>query len=251
MRVVFFEYQRFLKWLVICFSLVAVAVTGYGLVEYRSTLPAIKNYEPIYQGDAGTKKVALICNVVWGEEFLPEMLQTLRQQDAKITFFVGGQWAEQYPELTEMLDREGHEIGNHGYAHLHPTRISQEENIREIQKTEDILKKITGKQTKLFHPPYREIDDNTAKIAAEQGYRTIMSSIDTIDWQRPAPEVIVERVVPKIHNGAIILMHPTDPTAKALPTMIAQLKAKGYVFTTVSDLLKESSSKKSETPIKP
>lgn len=246
MRVVFFEYRRFLKWLVICFSLVALAVTGYGLVQHRSILPAIQNYEPIYQGDAGSKKVALICNVVWGEEFIPEMLQILREQDSKITFFVGGQWAEQYPELTEMLAKEGHEIGNHGYAHLHPTRISREQNIREIQKTEDILKKIIGKETKLFHPPYREIDDASAKIAADLGYRTIMSSVDTIDWQRPAPYVIVERVVSQVHNGAIILMHPTAPTVKALPTLIVQLKAKGYEFTTVSDLLKGTENKKSE-----
>lgn len=212
MRVVFFEYRRFLKWLLICCSLVAVAVTGYGLLEFRSTLPVIKKYEPIYQGDTESKKVALICNVVWGEEFIPEMLQIFRNTDTKITFFVGGQWAEKFPELAEMLAKEGHEIGNHGYAHLHPTKISREQNIQEIKKTEAILKKTTGKQTNLFHPPYREIDTTSAKIAAELGYRTIMSSVDTIDWQRPDPQVIVNRVETKIHNGAIVLMHPTAPT---------------------------------------
>ncbi|MBM7557920.1 divergent polysaccharide deacetylase family protein [Halanaerobacter jeridensis] len=76
-------------------------------------------------------------------------------------------------------------------------------------------------------------------MAHKIGYKTIMWTVDTIDWQRPEPEVIVERVVPKAENGAIVLMHPTKATVEALPKMIAGLKDKGYKLVTISQLLSE------------
>lgn len=219
--------------------LVVISVLALGYAYYLDSLgaPAVQKYEPIWQGDSSLKSVSLICNVVWGEEFIPEMLQILRSKDVKITFFLGGQWAEDFPELTALIDKEGHEIGNHGYAHLHPSRLSDEQNWEEIRRTEEIIQGIIGKKTRLFHPPYRELDERAVNIAGQKGYLTIMSSVDTIDWQRPAPEVIVSRVDQKAHNGAIVLMHPTAPTVRALPQIIENLKAQGYQIVTVSQLL--------------
>jgi len=79
------------------------------------------------------------------------------------------------------------------------------------------------------------------EAAEELGYRTVLWSIDTIDWQRPAPEVISERVLNKMANGAIVLMHPTAPTVNALPGIIKSLKEQGYQLTTVGELLEKSS----------
>jgi peptidoglycan-N-acetylglucosamine deacetylase len=77
------------------------------------------------------------------------------------------------------------------------------------------------------------------KLAAEEGMETIMWTVDTIDWQKPSPNILQKRVLGKIHNGAMILMHPTDSTAKSLDALITQIKERGYELGTVSDLLSE------------
>lgn len=218
--------------------LLALIIIVWGNVYFSNhETTVLKKYEPIYQVKTDQKKVSLICNVVWGEEFIPEMLNVLRKKDIKITFFIAGQWAEKFPELTELIDKEGHEIGNHGYAHLRPTSLNEWDNWEEIRKTEEIIYGITTKKTKLFHPPYRELDNRVVAVAGEKGYITIMSSVDTIDWQRPDPQIIVDRVSQQIHTGAIVLMHPTAPTVRALPQMIDNLKAQGYQMVTITELL--------------
>ncbi|MFZ3171555.1 MAG: polysaccharide deacetylase family protein [Carboxydocellales bacterium] len=236
MKIYYFNLKRKRGRLILLLLALVGLVLGNNYLK-SSELTTLKKYQPIYQGNGEGKKIALICNVVWGEEFIPEMLSLLRKKDVKITYFIGGQWAEKFPELTELIDKEGHEIGNHGYAHQRPSSLSEWDNWEEIRKTEEIIYKITKKKTKLFHPPYRDQDNRVVEIAGEKGYITIMSSVDTIDWQRPDPQVIVERVTLKIHNGAIVLMHPTAPTIRALPQIIDKLKAQGYQIVTVSELL--------------
>ncbi len=237
MKIYYINLMRLLRNASAVILILGVIVLGIAYLQGKLETPTMKRYEPIWQGNANEKKVALICNVVWGEEFIPEMLQVLRGKDVKITFFIGGQWAEQFPELTALIEKEGHVLGNHGYAHLRPTQLSLEKNWEEIKKTEEILLGITKKKTTLFHPPYRELDNRVVQLAGERGYITIMSSVDTIDWQRPDPQVIINRVNDKVHNGAIILMHPTAPTVRALPKLIDNLKSQGYQIVTVPELI--------------
>jgi len=182
------------------------------------------------------KKIALTCNVVWGEEYVPEMLKILKKNNVSMTFFMGGKWVLDFPQLTKEI-AENHELGNHSYSHPHPTFISRQENITEIKKTEDAVYELTKIKTNLYAPPYGEFNKTVLEAAGENGYKTILWSIDTLDWQRPAPEIIVKKVSDKAHNGAIVLMHPTEPTVKALPVIISELKKKGYQLTTVSDVL--------------
>nr|WP_232035547.1 polysaccharide deacetylase family protein [Methylomusa anaerophila] len=181
--------------------------------------------------------MALACNVFWGEEFLPQMLDTLAQQDAKITFFIGGSWAKKYPEMVKTIADGGHELGNHTYSHPHPNNLSKEKNQEQIIKTEELVHSITGIKTNLYAPPYGEYNNTVLMAAHELDYRTIMWSIDTIDWKRPPAQVIKNRVISKLHNGAIILMHPTAPTAEALPELLREIKNKGYTVVKVSDIL--------------
>jgi probable sporulation protein (polysaccharide deacetylase family) len=192
---------------------------------------------PVYQGNELEKKTALTFNVVWGEEYIPQILDILKTNEVTATFFIGGQWAEDFPVLTGRIAQAGHEIGNHGYSHPHPDKLSMSANIDEIKKTDDILFRLTGIKPSLFAPPYGERGDAVLKAANEAGYRTILWSIDTIDWQRPDPAIITRRVTEKIHNGAIILMHPTAPTVNALPQIILELKNMGYEMVSVATLL--------------
>lgn len=194
--------------------------------------------EPISQGSAAEKKIALTCNIFWGEEYLPAMLKTLDDNNVKITFFVGGTWAKSNPALLKTIAEKGHEIANHSYNHPHPNALSKEKNQEQILKTEKIIEEITGIKTALYAPPYGEYNDTVLKAAQEINYPTIMWSIDTVDWKKPPAEIIKTRVVKKAHNGAIVLMHPTEPTAKALPQIINELKSGGYTLSTVSDIIK-------------
>ncbi|NPV25979.1 MAG: polysaccharide deacetylase family protein [Firmicutes bacterium] len=202
----------------------------------QATLSVTNPNGPIRRGNTGQRVVALTCNVDWGEEYLPALLEILASQQVKVTFFISGRWAERNPELTKQIAAGGHEIGNHGYSHPHPNNLSREQLIREIQRTHDTLTRITGQPVKLFAPPYGECSPKVVNTTASLGYRVVLWSLDTIDWQKPVPSVIVQRVVPRIHNDAIILMHPTFPTVKALPQIIDQLRKQGYEFKTVSEI---------------
>ena len=195
---------------------------------------------PVFQGNPDQPQIALACNVFWGEEYLPDMLKTLDENNIHITFFIGGSWANKYPEVLKDLANRGHELGNHTYSHPHPNNLSKEKNKEQIIKTEELVTSITGTKTILYAPPYGEYNNTVLLAAQELDYTTIMWSIDTIDWKRPPPEIIKERVLKKLHNGAIILMHPTAPTAQVLPGLIAEIKKRGYTITTVSDILKQN-----------
>lgn len=192
---------------------------------------------PIYKGNENLTQVAFACNVVWGTEYIPSMLNIFREHDIKITFFIGGEWARDNPELLRRIVEEGHELGNHGFSHKHHNDLSFEEDVKEIKDTEDIIRDITGISTCLFAPPYGEFNNTTLRAASSIGYKTIMWSIDTIDWRGDGIDPIINRVLKKPHNGAFILMHPTDHTVAALPVIIKGLKKEGYKIGTISELL--------------
>jgi len=194
--------------------------------------------QPVFHGNITQPKIAFACNVFWGEEFLPDMLNTFDANNTKITFFIGGSWGKRFPAMVTELANRGHELGNHTYSHPHPNTLSKEKNKEQIQRAEQLVTELTQMKTNLYAPPYGEYNDTVLSAASELGYTTIMWSIDTIDWQKPPAEIIISRVMKKINNGAIILIHPTESTAKALPELMKQLQNKGYTISTVSDILK-------------
>lgn len=236
MRIYYFNFNYIIRKTAQTLIILLALLLMFKIVQYNLFKPTISNFDPIYQGNAKEKKIALTCNVVWGEEHVPQMLEILKKNNVKMTFFMGGKWVKDFPDLTKAI-AASHELGNHSYSHPHPTFISKQDNVEEIKKTESEVLKVTKNYSRLYAPPYGELNKTVLQAAGESGYKTIMWSIDTRDWQRPAPEVIVERVSDKAHNGAIVLMHPTAPTVKALPVLIAELKKKGYEITTVSDVI--------------
>ncbi|MGE5397900.1 MAG: polysaccharide deacetylase family protein [Chitinophagales bacterium] len=219
------------------------------LITAFITIIAVRNYlpwtvsrvgSPYYQGCSDQKIIAFTFNVDWGEEYLPKVLEILKDENIKATFFITGRWAEKHPDLVKSIAQNGNEIGNHGLKHQHLKDLSQEQLVNEIKGGEQVLQGITGKRPRLFAPAFGEYNSVIGEVAASADCDIIMWSLDTIDWQNPDVNTIISRVVPRIHNDAIILMHPTDPTVKALPEMIKQLKSEGYKFSTVSKIIKPS-----------
>ncbi|MGB7606581.1 MAG: divergent polysaccharide deacetylase family protein [Lutisporaceae bacterium] len=218
--------------------LVLVLLVVAFLVSLKKiSINTMNYYDPIYSGEADDREVAFACNVVWGNEYLPEILRILKENDIVITFFIGGDWAKKYPEELKTIYSAGHELGNHGQNHKKQSQLNIEQNKQEILKAEEAIKSVTGVKTLLFAPPYGDVNDTVSNSAEALGYKVIMWSIDTIDWNTKDYKKILERVEKKQHNGAIILMHPTEVTVKALPDMIKSLKAKGYEIVEVSEVL--------------
>ncbi len=222
-----------------CFLLITIGAFILWAVCTREHVAATAVVEPIYQGDENVKAMALTCNVFWGEEYIGQMLEILKEKNVKTTFFIGGTWAEKFPQLVKKISSQGHEIGSHGYSHPHPDNISLQKNLQDISKAEKIIFDITGKKPRLYAPPYGERGPAVLEAAHELGYRTVLWSIDTVDWQRPTPEVISKRVLSKMENGAIVLMHPTAPTINALPGIIDGLKEQGFQLITVGKMLEQ------------
>lgn len=238
---IFINLRRVIGFFIICCIIAAVLSVHFTRGHIAATA-----VEPIYQGDENNKTMALTCNVFWGEEYIGRMLEVLEEKDVSMTFFIGGTWAEKFPELVKEIYDRGHEIGSHGYSHPHPDKISREENLQDIAKAEKVICSITGEKPRLYAPPYGERGPAVLEVAQELGYHTILWSIDTVDWQRPAPEVISQRVLNKMENGAIVLMHPTAPTVHALPGIIDGLKEEGYQLITVGEMLKQLPANKNE-----
>ncbi|MCR4402164.1 MAG: polysaccharide deacetylase family protein [Firmicutes bacterium] len=194
-------------------------------------------FNPVYKAETDQKVMALAVNVAWGEEHLPAMLETLRALNVKATFFLDGEWAQKRPESVKLLAGEGHEIANHGARHAHVARMP-ESDIRDlILRNEELLERLGVKPSKLFAPPYGECNQTVTAAAASLGYTTIMWTVDTIDWNTSDPRKVVERVVRKMTPGAIVLMHPTDVSNKALPELVETARKNGYQFATISELL--------------
>lgn len=197
--------------------------------------------KPIDHGSAESNYVAFACNVDWGNEVIPEMLNTLNEKEVKITFFVTGRWAKEYPDKFRLIIDQGHEIGSHGYQHLDYGKLSLDKNLDQIQKAEEVIRSITGEKPTLFAPPSGAYNENTLIAAEKLKYKTILWTIDTIDWRKGSTkEVIIDRVLNKKveHNGAIVLMHPMPDTAEALETLIDKYREKGLEVGRVSDVLK-------------
>jgi len=218
--------------------LCSVAALTLFIIALRTiSINTLNYYDPIYKGLEEDKKIAFTCNVVWGEEYLPQMLKLFKDNGIKITFFIGGNWAEKNEELLSSIFIDEHELGNHGYKHLYHSKLTPEANKQEIIKTEEIIKRITNYKTRLFAPPYGDLNDTVVQSAEALGYKVIMWSIDTIDWNTKDYKKILERLENKHHKGAIVLMHPTKVTVEALPQLIDNLRNHGYEITTVSDVL--------------
>ena len=215
---------------------------------YITVLPSIsrRHFQPIYRGRSDRPWVALAFNVDWGQEHLGTILDELDRHRVRGTFFLTGRWARQFPEMARQIARRGHEIGNHGMDHLHPKELSDQQLRRLILDAEKLLESITSQRPRLFAPPYGEVDGRIVAIAAELGYYTVMWTVDTLDWQRPPPQAIVERVSERLVNGSIILMHPTEPTAQALPRVLQILKERGLQPVTVGHLAAELGSERKE-----
>lgn len=218
-------------------------VFNESLLVYKEVSPKIHledlSPSPIFRGNPNKKMVALTINVAWGNEYLPRMLETLHKHNVTATFFLEGRWVKENIRFAKMIVDAKQEVGNHSYTHPDMKTLSLGAIHEQLQKTNEVIEAATDQKVKWFAPPSGSFRDDVVNEAAKLQMGTIMWTVDTIDWRRPEPSVLIERVMSKVHPGAIILMHPTSSTAEALHTLITKLKEKGYEVGNVSTLMDE------------
>ena len=168
-------------------------------------------------------------------EYTERLLEGLQKRKVKATFFVTGKHAKEYPDLIKRMHKEGHLIGNHTYSHLQLTKSNEEEFIDEIKKTNAVIKEITGETPTYIRPPYglwsKRCDDKLDMFP-------VLWTVDPRDWCTSNADKIVCRVVGKVKENDIILMHDGyDSSIAAALTMIDILQQQGYEFVTVDEIL--------------
>ncbi|MEQ6391213.1 polysaccharide deacetylase family protein [Bacillaceae bacterium S4-13-58] len=213
------------------------------LLSFREVEPEISLNElppaPIYRGNPNKNMVSLMINVSWGREHIPAMLQALKNQKVKATFFIEGKWAQEHEEDVKLILEEGQEIGNHAYNHPDLRTKSISEIRQQLEQTNEILESITGEVPTLFAPPSGAFTQDVVEVASSLGMETILWTADTIDWKKPTEHVMIKRVMDKIDNGTLILMHPTPVMANGLEELILKIKEKEYRIGTVTNTLSE------------
>ena len=194
----------------------------------------------VVRGDSDQPAVALTLDGGSVAAFTPAMLEILRQHEVQLTIFITGQFAERNPELVREMIADGHEIGNHSYAHPDFTELEDDAIRAELSRTEEIVNRVAGISTKpWFRFPFGARNSHVADVVAREGYRSIYWTIDTIDWREDAtPALIMQRIRDRLGNGVIVLAHLGSPqTLEALPAILTELDEQGYRIVKVSELL--------------
>jgi peptidoglycan/xylan/chitin deacetylase (PgdA/CDA1 family) len=208
----------------------------------QPTVPVVP--EEVVQGDPDKPNVALVINVGSGREPGISMLQTLADRNQKVTFFVMGWWAERNPETLRLIADGGHEIAQHGHSVFELTKVSDSDVRGDLRAADAAISAVTGRSTKpLWSPSAGDRDARVRRIAAEEGYRPIFWTLDSLDWTFEATaDSVYSRVMERTGNGSIVVLHfdsPTtvDSTAQALPRIIDDLRSRGYRLMTITELL--------------
>ncbi len=204
----------------------------------------MENYPdaPLYQGNSAKRQVSFLVNVAWGEEYMQEMLDIMKKHNIKSTFFFTGKWVEKNPEIVKDIVSRGHEAANHGYRDtVLMSQLSAEEIKTDIVKTNSLIKKITGEErVRFFSSHCGEITRDILNTTAGLKMRTVMWSLDTVDWMLPGAKIMADKIIKGAHNGATVLMHPTEQTPEALEIIIQGLEEQGYEIVTLSELINPS-----------
>jgi peptidoglycan-N-acetylglucosamine deacetylase len=183
----------------------------------------------------------------------PKLLDLLAAHHIKATFFVIGENVAEHPEIVTRAAREGHEIGNHSWSHPNFGKMSDQGVRGQLQQTDDAIKNATGTRPTLMRPPYGSITPREKHwIHHEFGYRVILWDVDPLDWKRPGPAVVRNRILKETQPGSIVLSHDIHPgTIEAMPSTLDALEAKGFKFVTVSELIRMATPKPSHPSPQP
>ncbi len=228
----------------------AIATGSWGLSFPRegeaptgnASAEELEKYSAVYLGDPGEKVIYLTFDAGYENGCTAKILDTLAEQEVPAAFFLVGNYLEQNPDLVRRMAAEGHTVANHTYHHYDMSKISDPTTFqKELQSLEELYTEITGAQlSKYYRPPQGIYSEENLKMAQALGYRTVFWSLAYVDWNndaQPTSQQAFSKLLPRIHNGAIVLLHSTSKTnADILGELICRWKEQGYRFATLDDL---------------
>lgn len=202
----------------------------------NATSEDLKQYDAYYAEDTDEKVIYLTFDAGFENGNTPAILDALKKHNVPATFFVVGNYLSTSPDLIKRMVAEGHTVGNHTYSHPDMSKIStQEAFAQEIQGVEKLYEEITGESmTKYYRPPQGKYSENNLKMAKEMGYKTFFWSLAYVDWyenDQPTKEQAFEKLLNRIHPGAIVLLHSTSKTnGEILDELLSKWEEMGYSF---------------------
>lgn len=204
----------------------------------------LKEYNAYYVGDTSKKKIYLTFDAGYENGYTEHILDVLKKHNAKAVFFLVGNFIESSPELVKRMIKDGHTVGNHTYTHPDMSQISDKTAFKnELTKLEKLYEKTTGQKMKKFYrPPQGKYSENNLEMAKELGYTTVFWSLAYVDWyndNQPTEDEAMNKLIPRIHNGAIVLLHSTSKTnSEILDKLLSKWEDMGYSFGDISEVTK-------------
>jgi len=197
------------------------------------------------EGDPSVPEVALTFDDGPDPIYGPQVAAILKTKNVPATFFLVGKRVRQFPEVARLLAQDGFELGNHTYDHQSLPALKPHEIANELRLCDRDIFEATGHHTDLMRPPGVQYNDKVLHVAKALGYVTVSWTVGAKDYDKDiGPDFIRERVLDRTAPGAIILLHQDTPaTVAALPAIIDGLRANGYRFVTVSQMLARFSKK--------
>jgi len=208
----------------------------------NATSEYLKTYNSyFYVSPEGNEKMLFLTfDAGYENGYTEKILDTLKENNIPAAFFLVGTYLQNNPELIKRMVDEGHVIGNHSMGHANMTKKSAEEFLAELKKFESVYESIIGfEMPKLYRPPEGIFNENNLIIASENGYETVLWSATYADWDnknQPTKEQAFSKLLPRLHPGAILLLHSTGATnAEILHDFIAECRKMGYEFGSLAD----------------
>ncbi|MDD2362034.1 MAG: delta-lactam-biosynthetic de-N-acetylase [Oscillospiraceae bacterium] len=210
--------------------------------EGNASAEFLKSYDAYYVAGSDKKVIYLTFDAGYENGYTPAILDILKKYNIKAAFFLVGNYIEKSPELVKRMYNEGHIVGNHTFYHPDMSKISNKDAFsKELQLLENEYKKVIGQDMpKYYRPPQGKYSESNLKLAKELGYKTIFWSLAYVDWytdNQPSKEEAFNKLLPRIHPGAVVLLHSTSKTnAEILDELLSKWKSEGYTFGTMDDL---------------
>ena len=197
---------------------------------------------PVYSVETKEKQVAISFDSAWGAEKTLGILEILKEYDVTATFFLVGFWVDEYPDKVKAIDEAGIEIGCHSNTHPDMVKLSQTEMKEELSTCIQKIENITSKKVSLFRPPFGSYNNTLIDTCQAFNLIPIQWDVDTLDWKGLSGAEMTQRVLNKVGNGSIILMHNnSDHILDGLRMILDRLKMQDYKITSVGELvLKEN-----------
>ncbi len=210
---------------------------GNATADYLST------WQAHYIGNPEEKTIYLTFDAGYENGNTPAILDALKKHQVPAAFFLVGNYLNTQPELVKRMVSEGHTVGNHTFHHPDMSKISDLKSFKqELQSLESLYQEVTGEpMPKVYRPPQGKYSESNLKMAQELGYHTFFWSLAYVDWyddKQPTHEEAFEKLLGRIHPGAIVLLHSTSRTnAEILDELLTKWKEMGYSFASIEELI--------------